>query len=116
MSNLSDWRSHLAEYRKEHPGETYKQAQKNAKGSYQKVPPPPPRNGAPPLLKSMIPRRIRKKAPPKLYKIDVSKPFKIKAPKLVKIAKGDPEVNRLKKKIRDARAKLAGAGYSMKIR
>ena len=40
--------------------------------------------------------------------------FQIKAPKLVKIAKGDPEVNRLKKKIKEARKKLAGAGFNMR--
>lgn len=107
---MSGWKRHFDEYRTANPDVPYKTAQQNAKATYQSTAKFPARPRKPKPRKVKVPKEVRQKMP----RIKMPKLFQIKAPKLVKIAKGDPEVNRLKKKIKEARKKLAGAGFNMR--
>ena len=99
MSNLSKWSAHLSAYRNANPDVPYKQAQKDAKETFDKKPVRerglrpmgrPRSNRPPPLPKSLPPRNKR---------------FSMNA--------DNAEIKRLKKKISEARQKLKGAGFGL---
>jgi len=108
MSNLSKWSAHLSAYRNANPNVPYKQAQKDAKASFDRKPARerglrpigrPRSNRPPPLPKSMPPPPLPKSMPPQ------NKRFAMNA--------DNTEIKRLKKKITEARQKLKGAGFGL---
>jgi len=114
MSNLSKWSAHLSAYRNANPDVPYKQAQKDAKETFDKK--PARERGLRPigrprgkLFKNPPPPPVRR---PKDYGSNIAIP-KMSGLRQPAMARENTEIKRLKKKITEARQKLKGAGFGL---